>query len=32
VRGRTAKVKLWSLREEDEPADEASPATVEASP
>jgi adenylate cyclase len=32
VRGRTAKVKLWSLREEPAPAAEPSPATVEASP
>jgi adenylate cyclase len=32
VRGRTAKVKLWSLHEEREPAAEPSPDTVEASP
>jgi adenylate cyclase len=32
VRGRTAKVKLWSISEAPEPAQESSPAAVEASP
>jgi adenylate cyclase len=32
VRGRTAKVKLWSLREPPKPAEEPSAAAVEASP
>ena len=32
VRGRTAKVKLWSLTEDSEPAEEASAEAVEASP
>jgi adenylate cyclase len=32
VRGRTAKVKLWSLRAEEEPTEQPSQAAVEASP